>query len=336
MTLERNLNLPAIDGARADALLTHINVDRWDRGRPAELLRLVAYLSDYPQWTPIRRSDIQAYLERSPSEAHYDHRVMIRLASERVLQRTSRAGGDLWRVNPDLRHWRGVPGIPSWRAVVALFLHPLSQKAARAAVNRAGQSAGPPVTSQGLETGESSGLSVANDHPLAHNYHPLAHRPGIIRAELPADGAPGERPSPYLSLIPSSSLEEPKEEEVEKLVQTIREATGKGWIRGKQRAAVEQLCRDFPDHIAELIALAPVLIAREKVQWPSMAAVVLRERAAAGRWELEQSPEDSGAELARRKRLEELPRLIATWEAAGAEPEAIARLRSELEDLGGI
>ena len=333
MALSEKFNLIPIDGPRADRLLEHINVDRWDRGRPAELLRLVAYLSDYPQFTPIRPWQIRG-LGRTDRQARYDHEVMVRMASDRILQRTPTARGDLWRVNPDLRHWRGVPGIPSWRRVVSLFSDPLADTCAPGAPNTAGQSIvrtpywPPEMDVDGVP------LSATDLARRGRNMARGARRPGITPTEHGAPGARTSAPIPSSLIIPSSSLSQDQEEEAEALIAAVAKATGKSWIRGRQREPLLQLCRDYPDHIDDLVHLAPVLIAREHIEWPSMAAVVLREKAAGGCWELEPAEGEAEAAFQRDRRRQQLPRLIASAEQAGAEPEHIERLRSELKDLG--
>lgn len=323
-----------IDGPRADALLEHINIDRWDRGRPAELLRLVAYLGNYPQWTAVWRWQIEG-LGRTARQARYDHEVMIRLAADRVLQRAARRGGDLWRVNPDLRHWRGVPGIPSWRRVVSLFSDPLSDICARSGPNRAGQRLVRMPDWSPFQDVEGVPLSATNLVTVARNMARGARSPGITQPEHGAPRAPGAPPIPSCLVIPSSSCEPGQEEEAEKLVEVVKTELGLAFLEGKQRDALVRLCRDYPEHVSDFVALAPAVIAAGGLRWPSMVAVVLRERAATGRWELEPTPDEANAEHARRKRRDQLPRLIASAREQGAEESYIDRLVSELEDLEG-
>ena len=333
MATTEKFNIIPIDGPRADALLEHINVDRWDRGRPAELLRLVAYLSDYPSFAPIRPWHIRG-LGRTDRQARYDHQVMVRMTSDRILQRVPTPRGDLWRVNPDLRHWRGVPGIPSWRRVASLFSDPLIDICARPGPNRAGQRPyTAPCWSPEMEI-DGVSVSVTDLASRARNMARGARRPGTTLGEPGAPGAPGSAPIPSYSLIPSSSCEEGQEEEASKLVQAVKEALGLEFIQGKGREPLVALCREFPDRIPELTALAPVIIRQGGIKWPSMVAVVLRERALTGRWELDPLPEDREAELQREKRRRQLPGLIASAEQNGAEPGYIDQLRSELKDLG--
>lgn len=325
MTLTEKMTLVPITGARADQLLEHINVARWDRGRPAALLRLVARLSDWPQWTPIRRSDLVGYLGRSRSEARYDHQVMIRLAGERVLQRTPKAGGDLWRVNPDLRQWHGVPGIPSWRAVVSLFLAGGPKNCASAGANRAGQSASAGVNGASLDPLDPAALSVGKWNPLTRNWTPLTRSPGETGVQLaPADAA-GGAPIPFSSSTTSSYVNDDDEK---RLVQAVEAVTGSA-VWGAPRDLLCRLVVEHRDQADRLVELAGELLVGCRA--PSRAAGVLAQAVEDGALDRPRAGVAADPVASRRRSLEAQ---IDAWERAGADPEDIERLKAQLEDLG--
>lgn len=178
-------------------------------------------------------------------------------------------------------------------------------------------------------------LSATNLVTVARNMARGARPPGITQPEHGARRAVGASPIPSSLVIPSSSCEPGQEEEAEKLVEVVKNELRLVFLEGRQRLALLELCRDYPDRISDFVALAPAVIAAGGLKWPSMVAVVLRERAATGRWELEPTAEEAGAEHARQKRRDQLPRLIASAREQGAEDSYIDRLVSELEDLGG-
>jgi hypothetical protein len=187
MTLNQKFKLVPVTGPRVDQLLEHVNLEKWQR--PAPLLRLVAYWSTYPQFAPISRSDIVAALGRSEAEARYDHAVMIRMAAQRILHRLP-GRPDAWRVNPDLLHWRGIPGIPSWRAVALSFLAGAPENRAPVSVNGAGRSVELSVNRPAFSPFPVHPLSVDPYHLAAHDQSFLAHLPGETPPGLTLAGAP--------------------------------------------------------------------------------------------------------------------------------------------------
>lgn len=325
MAAIEKFTLSPIDGPRADLLLEHINLDRWMRGRPGELVRLVAYLSDWPQWAPIRPRDIGAYLERTPRQARYDHEVMVRLTSDRVLQRTARAAGDLWRVNPDLRHWRGVPGVPSWRSVVSLFSANARDNCARSWPNSPGQSVASAPVSPLQDTVEGVPLSATNMAGRARNMARHARRPGKTPAEPGAPRAAGSAAHYVSSITPSSYVDD---DDAKRLIKAVRDAIGAPAVYGAPAELLGRVAAEHREQIGRLEELAGELLVGCRA--PSRAASILAQAVEDGA--LDRPGPGLDPLDAKRRSIEAQ---IRAWESAGADPEDIGKLQSQLEDLGG-
>ena len=323
MTLEK-FNVPPITLRRADEILEHINVERWVR--PAELLRLVAYVSTWPQFAPIRRSDIVSMLGRTPRQAKHDHEVMCRLAEQRILQRVPRRT-DLWRVNPDLRHWVGVPGIPSWRSVVDIFLGSALDNCARVGPNAAGQSTAVRTATVQFEPGGEGVLSVTNLPRRARDWPRRARPPGETPPEkAPTRAEPGAphyafRSTTYFShsLKAREGVSEHQQEAAKRLLAAVSRTVVTA-IFGAPRDRIEAIGIDHAHHIDALISRLPAIAGLKTGTGVAQAI------------------EGLAAELGARSSSDPAKRIATLRSLMATDPESprIDEWRAELEDLGGV
>ena len=245
-----------------------IDLDKWDR--PGPLVWLVGQLSSPPCPAPIDPEVIRIGLERSPEQAKYDHRVMVRLAErDRVLIRWPGRGRrpDAWLINPDLTRWRNVPWVPSRAAVLRLFSGPEFRNCVPLWGERAGQSLWMRGDRPLAEPVQPSNRTLGVRPSTAHD-HPTTARPTLkSEARSPHNGTPVEAAFPYRSESENHSLTtSPNEEGVRECVEqsqtdggavllaAVRSAVkANTHVGGRFADRLREIGRDHPEHLEALV-----------------------------------------------------------------------------------
>jgi hypothetical protein len=193
-----------------EQVLEHVDVEVWRR--PEQLVRLVAGLQCGPCPVPIGPALLNKELGRSPREAVYDHRVLVRLATrDRVLLRWQGAGRspDAWAINPDLARWRHVPWITPRRAVLSSFLPAWEEKAVPLMMKSAGQPClrwHIDAENGGSEAFPPATLSGKDVSSTARGVSSTARRPGETPPGCVINGTAAPRDDNYIDLSKERSL----------------------------------------------------------------------------------------------------------------------------------
>lgn len=315
-------------------ILEHVDISRW--ARPAEIIQVVAARGNECRPAPMSPGLFKE-LGRDRHQAAYDHRVMLRLwKRDGVLLRWESHGSrpDLWAVSPDLEHWRHVPWLTPRRRVVSFFAFAVAQSRARARES-AGlglveevnpPKMGPPAAAALVD------LSVADHQTRAGHYLSRAQPPGETPVESPLSRPESGGPHyAFRSTTYFSHSLEPREgesDEVQKAGEALLKAvsrTVRTPLIGSVAERIRVVGRQHAGELDQLLAHVPGLAGLRTGTGVALALEGLAATTVA-----------TGPAVDAGERIKNLHILIASAEAAEAEPEYIEKLRSELTDLGGI
>ena len=246
-------------------LLEHVDIGRWQR--PAALLRVVALLSRPPCYVPLSPS-VLVSLGRTPTQAKYDHRVLVRLAEDRVLRRAVGRGRtpDCWAVNPDVTHWEHIPWLTPRAVLVRELLAPLWGDADPLWGVRAGQSpdlwGDTPLISE-VRRFLTSTLTPPDRTTTVFHSTTTVGSPGQTGPSTHHYGSPSAPPVCSSESSREDSLsrsegasEDPLTREARTLIEAVRKASGAAWIRGVPAKRIAACIDPRPDMLGELLAVA--------------------------------------------------------------------------------